>query len=110
LGKDTETGIRITVEIRHAAGHVGGVEEFAEVRARWSGHELHAELDVAVDPALSVTEGHEIAREVEHRLLHDLPHLGGIAVVHVDPPEESGERHHRAQGNNHDGLPVHSHR
>jgi cation diffusion facilitator family transporter len=95
-------------EIRHAAGRVEGVEEVAEVRVRWSGHELHAEVNVAVHAGLSVAEGHGIAREVEHRLLHRLPYLR-VAVVHVDPARESGEGHHRAQEHSHDGLPVHSH-
>ncbi len=95
-------------EIRHAAGHVPGVEDVAEVRARWLGHELYAEVNVAVDPELSVAEGHEVAREVNHRLLHELTYLRG-AVVHVDPLHESGEEHHRIAAHAHDGLPTHSH-
>jgi cation diffusion facilitator family transporter len=38
---------------------VTGVEDVAEVRARWLGHELHAEVNMAVDAELSVAEGHE---------------------------------------------------
>ena len=71
-------------EIRHAAREVAGVEEVSEVRARWLGHRLHAEVNVAVDPGLSVAEGHAIAREVNHQLLHHLGYLSG-AVIHVDP-------------------------
>src|SRR5215218_841735 len=41
-------------EIRHAAAAVEGVENVAEVRARWLGHRLRAEVNVAVDPGLSV--------------------------------------------------------
>src|SRR5215212_9553067 len=48
-------------EIRHAASHVPGVKDVSEVRARWLGHRLHAEVNVAVDPDLSVAEGHAIA-------------------------------------------------
>jgi cation diffusion facilitator family transporter len=103
-GVDSE----VIEEIRHAAGHVPGVEDVAEVRARWLGHELHAEVNVAVDPELSVADGHEIAREVNHRLLHQLTYLRG-AVVHVDPLHESGENHHRITAHAHDGLPIHSH-
>src|SRR5918999_4681738 len=52
-------------EIRGAViHHVEGVEEVTEVRARWLGHRLRAEVNVAVDPELSVEEGHAIAREV----------------------------------------------
>jgi len=95
-------------EIRHAAQDVPGVEEVADVRARWLGHRLRAEVNVAVDPELSVAEGHAIAREVNHRLLHELRYLD-MAVVHVDPLQELGEEHHRVAFHSHDGLPPHSH-
>ena len=95
-------------EIRYAASHVSGVEEVSEVRARWLGHRLHAEVNVAVDPDLSVAEGHAIAREVNHQLLHHLTYLSG-AVIHIDPVEEAGEDHHRISAHSHDGLPPHSH-
>jgi len=98
----------ITDEIRHAASHAEGVEDVSEVRARWLGHRLHAEVNVAVDPTLSVEEGHAIAREVNHRLMHELRYLEG-AVVHVDPAQESGEDHHRIAEHSHDDLPHHSH-
>ena len=95
-------------EIRHAASEVPGVEDVSEVRARWLGHRLHAEVNVAVDPDLSVAEGHAIAREVNHQLLHHLSYLNG-AVIHVDPVQEAGEEHHRVSAHSHDGLPTHSH-
>jgi cation diffusion facilitator family transporter len=95
-------------EIRHAASHVPGVKHVSEVRARWLGHRLHAEVNVAVDPDLSVAEGHAIAREVNHELLHHLSYLSG-AVIHVDPVQEAGEEHHRIPAHSHDGLPPHSH-
>ena len=95
-------------EIRRTASNVPGVEDVAEVRARWLGHRLRAEVNVAVDPELSVAEGHAIAREVNHRLMHELRYLD-TAVVHVDPVQESGEQHHRVDAHSHDDLPQHSH-
>jgi len=95
-------------EIRHAASDVPGVEDVSEVRARWVGHRLHAEVNIAVNPDLSVAEGHAIAREVNHQLLHHLCSLTG-AVIHVDPVQEVGEEHHRISVHSHDGLPTHSH-
>jgi cation diffusion facilitator family transporter len=95
-------------EMRHAASHVPGVEEVAEVRARWLGHRLRAEVNIAVDPRLSVTEGHAVAREVNHRLLHELRYLD-MAVVHVDPLQEAGEEYHRFATHSHDDFPPHSH-
>ena len=94
--------------IAHAAAHVAGVNEVTDVRARWIGHRLHADVSVSVSGELSVTEGHAIAKEVRHQLLHHLPHLGGVAV-HVDPYGQGGERFHRIGKHTHDGLPQHQH-
>jgi len=95
-------------EITHAAEHVARVEEVTDVRARWIGHRLHADISVTVPPGLSVTEGHDIARDVRHQLLHHLSHLGSV-MVHVDPYGQGGEQHHRVGPHAHDGLPLHSH-
>lgn len=95
-------------ELKHGAEHVEGVVEVTQVRARWAGHRLYAELNIAVDPKLRVAESHRIASEVQHQLAHHLPHLGN-AVVHVDPQDASGEAYHRQSQHTHDGLPVHSH-
>lgn len=95
-------------EIRHAALHTPGVHELTEVRVRWIGHRLHAEVNVAVSPNLTVEQGHEIAQEVRHQLLHHLRYLAN-ATIHVDPANASGEEHHRVAGHAHDGWPSHSH-
>ena len=94
--------------IREAAGRSARVEKVTEVRARWVGHRLHAELNVAVASHLSVAEGHAIAKEVRHELLHHLSYLSSV-MVHVDPIEEAGDEFHRIYGHSHDGLPAHSH-
>jgi cation diffusion facilitator family transporter len=95
-------------EIRHAAGDIRGVEDVSEVRVRWLGHRLHAELNIAVAPILSVEEGHDIATQVRHNLLHSLRYLGN-ATIHIDPANASGEQHHHIAEHAHDGLPAHSH-
>lgn len=98
----------IVETIEHAAGHVPGVEEVTEVRARWIGHRLRAEVNITVRGGLSVADGHEIATEVRHQLLHHLPHLGGV-IVHVDPHGQGGERHHRIGQHAHGDFPLHLH-
>jgi len=80
-------------EIRHAAQHTPGVGEVTEARARWLGHRLHAEINLAVDPRLSITEAHGVAKETQKELLHHLPYLSSV-TIHVDPLGESGEHHH----------------
>jgi divalent metal cation (Fe/Co/Zn/Cd) transporter len=79
-----------------------------DVRARWIGHRLHADVSVTVPGGLSLVEGHDVARDVRHQLLHHLPHLGSV-MVHVDPYGQGGEQHHRLGPHSHDGLPLHSH-
>jgi cation diffusion facilitator family transporter len=95
-------------EVRHAVNHVKGVSSISEVRVRWSGHRMHAELNIAVDPERSVGEGHAIAAEVRHQLLHHLKYLSN-ATIHVDPANASGECHHCVENHTHDDLPAHSH-
>jgi hypothetical protein len=41
-------------------------------------------------------------------LLHQLEYLS-LVVIHTDPEESSGERHHRIEQHVHDGLPAHLH-
>jgi cation diffusion facilitator family transporter len=95
-------------EIRHTAQHVSEVEEVTEVRARWLGHRLHAEINIAVNPQMTIAQAHAVASEVRHRLLHHLSYLS-LVVIHVDPADMSGEAHHRIEEHAHDGLPTHSH-
>lgn len=95
-------------EVQHAAQHVPDVREVTEVRVRWVGHRLSAEINIAVDSNLSVEAGHRVAHEVRHELLHHLPYLGN-ATIHVDPVSASGEHHHRIREHHHGELPTHSH-
>ncbi|HJX32350.1 MAG TPA: cation diffusion facilitator family transporter [Thermodesulfobacteriota bacterium] len=95
-------------EIKHAVNHTPRVCDIAEVRVRWLGHRLHAELNIAVSPELSVEKGHEIATEVRHQLLHHLRYLSN-ATIHIDPVNASGEKHHRITEHAHGDLPAHSH-
>jgi cation diffusion facilitator family transporter len=93
---------RILEELKHAAGHVEGVNEVTEVRARWLGHQLLAELNIAVAPELNVADAHQIATEVHSQLLK---HVGFLAraTVHVDPVGLSGEQFHVKEFQEHEG-------
>jgi cation diffusion facilitator family transporter len=94
--------------LRHAATHVPGVQALTDVRARWVGHDLQAEVSIAVVPELSVAEGHAIATEARHQLLHHVRYLSEVSV-HVDPLDQAGAAHHCIAEHTHDGLPVHAH-
>jgi len=71
-------------EIRHAAGHVVAAGPVLGVRARWLGHRLTAELDVAVSGDSTVREADKISSEIEHQLLTHIPALS-TAHVRVRP-------------------------
>ena len=88
-------------EVQHASAHVAGVREVKEIRARWLGHQLLAEVNIAVDASLTVEQGHEIATDVHQQLTAHLPFLAR-AVIHVDPVGASGEEHHTRAEHGHD--------
>ena len=78
----------LAAEMRHAGRHVRGVREVLQVRARWVGHRLHAEADIAIDPALSVGEGIELADEFKREVMEHLPAISALHVA-IRAPEGS---------------------
>ncbi|MGH3951921.1 MAG: cation diffusion facilitator family transporter [Pseudonocardiaceae bacterium] len=70
--------------VERTAAEVPGVLKADEVRMRWIGHSLRAELAVAVNSVLTVKQAHGIAHDVEHQLMHTVPRLTA-AVVHTEP-------------------------
>lgn len=99
---------KISQEIRDVAANVPEVKDVTEIRARWLGHRLHAEINIAVESQMTVERSHAVATEARHRLLHELNYLSFV-VIHVDPVSHSGEAHHRIGEHVHDGLPAHAH-
>jgi cation diffusion facilitator family transporter len=63
---------------------VEGVQDVRELRIRWIGHTLRAEVDATVDPALTLTAAHDIAHHAEAHLLHHVQRLTA-ASVHTSP-------------------------
>ncbi len=98
----------VSEEIRRTAEETPGVAEVSDVRVRWAGHRMYAEVNLAVDGGLAVSEGHAIATEARHRLLHRLPGLSD-ATIHVDPADASGTARHAHAPGPHGGDPDHSH-
>lgn len=70
-----------------------GVTGVGAVRLRWMGHQLRAECEIVVDGDLTVAQGHAIAVDAEHRLIHAIPRLT-MALVHADPRPGHHEAHH----------------
>ncbi|MFI9770933.1 cation diffusion facilitator family transporter [Streptomyces sp. NPDC052415] len=74
----------------HALREVPGVRGVGELRLRWIGHRLRAEVAVVVDGEATVRQAHAIAVDAEHALLHAVPRLTA-ALVHADPAPVPGE-------------------
>jgi len=81
--------------IEQTAAAVAGVQAVREVRVRWLGHKLQAELHIMVDEDLSTRDSHRISEEVAHALMHSEPRLSDINV-HVDPCGHGGTDAHAA--------------
>jgi len=73
-----------------ALREVPGVQSVSELRLRWIGHRLRAEVAVVVDGDMTVRQAHRVAVEAEHALLHAVPGLTA-ALVHADPSPAPGE-------------------
>ncbi|HEY4666295.1 MAG TPA: cation diffusion facilitator family transporter [Anaerolineales bacterium] len=95
-------------QMRHALNHVEGVVGASEVRARWIGHWLHGEVNLAVAADLSIREAHTVGIEARHAILHHVPYLSNV-IIHVDPEDSSGELFHRIDWHEHDHLEPHFH-
>jgi cation diffusion facilitator family transporter len=79
--------------VEQNAARIVGVERIHDVRVRWLGHNLEAELHADVDSQLSTAASHAIAQAIEHALLHALPQLATV-TVHIDPAGATSEDFH----------------
>jgi cation diffusion facilitator family transporter len=97
---------QLVEQTERVAGAVAGVQSVHDVRARWVGHQLQAELHIVVDEDLPTRESHAVAEAVRHALQHDLAQLA-LVNVHVDPCGHSGVDHHASsahQQSEHHGM------
>ena len=82
---------RVVDELQHAAEHVPGINQVLDIKARWLGHELHADVTIAVDETLSVAQANSIAATLQVELRQHLPALK-VANIHFgregDPRSE----------------------
>lgn len=72
----------ITDEIRHASEHVDGVRQILDVKARWLGHRLLADISVQVASDMVVADADLLAESLRHELLEHIPALS-VANVQV---------------------------
>jgi cation diffusion facilitator family transporter len=75
---------------------VEGVDAVGDVRIRWIGHRLRAEVEICVPASMSVVEAHAVADRAFHGLLHGVPKLAS-ALVHFSPSDGDGGVDHHAE-------------
>lgn len=83
----------LVAQIEQTTRQVSGVQGIQEVRVRWHGHRLIAELHAAVEPTLSTVASHAIGEQIRHTLLHTVPKLGEV-LVHINPAGQAPEHYH----------------
>ena len=76
----------VTDKIRHAAGHVAGIE-IVDTRARWLGHRLHADVAIAVDEKLPVGAATALADNLRTELMHHMPALRTATITFARPED-----------------------
>lgn len=74
----------ISNRISSVAHQVPGVLQIYDVSARWIGHRMRGELRLGVDDQMTTAQGHEVAEQVQHALMHEIPELTDL-TIHVDP-------------------------
>ncbi|MCF6408631.1 cation diffusion facilitator family transporter [Pseudalkalibacillus salsuginis] len=75
-----------TVEMRKIVESVEGVMNLDEFFAREHGYYVIIDIKIAVDPEISVQQGHDIGKEVKRRLIEQS--LVRDVFVHINPYQE----------------------
>lgn len=71
-------------ELVQAVQRVKGVITVDGLRAREHGHYVIVDVKISVNPRISVSEGHEIAKSVKQHLMKRFTHVADV-LVHVNP-------------------------
>jgi cation diffusion facilitator family transporter len=75
-------------EAERALGTVAGIREVKQLRMRWIGHRLIADVELDVDPGLTLSAAHDVAHTAEAELVHAVSKLDS-ATVHAYPAHPS---------------------
>jgi cation diffusion facilitator family transporter len=73
--------------IRETIMAVDGVRTCHMLRTRHSGSDALVDVHIQVDPALSVSEGHQIGEAVRWRLIKTIDDVSDV-TVHIDPEDD----------------------
>ena len=96
---------KVIEEIHHVAAHIPGLNAVLDARARWLGHRLVAEVDIAVDGKATLQASDAIATAFEEELKDHLPALLS-ARIRPRPTDETGKGAPSRHGHHHAPEPF----
>lgn len=70
-----------------------GVDDVHDLRTRRSGDKTLVSFDIEVDPSLSLLDAHDIARNVEEKILETIPQAE--IMIHIDPRGDVTDSRHK---------------
>lgn len=70
--------------LRQYIESVPGVKGIDSLKTRIHGNKIYADVEIKVDKSVSVSEGHDIAKEVENTVIANMKNIKGI-MVHIHP-------------------------
>ena len=84
---DTSCGTAYEQRLRDYIEKQDGVEKIDLLRTRQFGSRIYADLEIAVNPDLSLREAHMIAERVHSAVEKEFPNMKHV-MIHVNPNEE----------------------
>lgn len=70
--------------VKKAAKNVAGVQDTEKIQIQMSGPTAHVDIDVEVDPSISVEVAHKITQKVRCEIQKEWPEVADV-TVHVEP-------------------------
>ena len=88
-------------QIKQQIEQVDGVLAIDSLKTRIHSNRIYVDLEISVDPTLSLIKAHAIAEQVHYQLEHHLPQIKHC-TVHVNPfklPEDPPNKYHAIEEN-----------
>ena len=87
---DGSVPVNFIEKVTQLAESVERVEHVHDIRGRRSGQYMIIDLKLDMDPAMTVKESHDIARQVKKLIFDGFPNVGDV-MIHINPHEEEHE-------------------
>lgn len=87
---DGSVPVNFIEKVTQLAESVERVEHVHDIRGRRSGQYMIIDLKLDMDPAMTVKESHDIAKQVKKLIFDGFPNVGDV-MIHINPHEEEHE-------------------